>query len=57
MDWLLYDRDLSHKRVNDLAFIKSFEIDSKYFLINFSGLQQEVLPIFKLLYNSTIINM
>ena len=37
---------------NGLVFIIPFEKDYKYCLINFSGLEQEVFPIFKLL-NST----
>ena len=41
--------------VSDLVFIESFEKDYKYFFIKFSGLQQEVFPIFKVL-NSTVIN-
>ena len=41
--------------INGLVFIKSFEKDYKCFFTNFSGLQQEVFPIFKLL-NSTVIN-
>ena len=39
--------------INDLD---SFEKEYNYFFINFSGLQQEVFLIFKLL-NTTVINM
>ena len=39
--------------INDLV---SFEKEYNYFFINFSGLQQEVFLIFKLL-NTTVINM
>ena len=41
--------------INGLVFIKSFKKDYKYFAIKFSGLQQQVFPIYKLL-NSTVIN-
>ena len=38
--------------INDLVFMISIDKDYKYFLINFSELQRDVFPIFKLL-NST----